>query len=148
MLTDGEIDLGSCTGLQTLILVASPEFSMDTDGNFITKLLASWKPRHLESMLVLMFYMEDEAVREVFSEVLRGIGPITEAWLKALEEPPSHTGQILDHQHVKCQLWVIVWDRKTEEKRWVEHSKNCFPTWVKLGQIRFILHKREHTFRR
>ena len=87
MLTGGGIDLGSCTGLETLELWFMPHSSVDTHGVLVKDLLESWKPRRLEPLLVLRPRYEMEFTRRAFADVLRSVGAIAEAWLQNVEEP-------------------------------------------------------------
>ncbi|PIL32983.1 hypothetical protein GSI_05101 [Ganoderma sinense ZZ0214-1] len=128
------IDLGSCTGLETLNLLLTSQFSINTHARFVTELLASWKPLHLNPVLQLSPECQSDTTRQDFAEALRGLGTITEAWLQTLEEPPP-SGEIQDHQQVKYRLEVYMHESEAEIMWWLDHLESCFPTWMKLGRI-------------
>ncbi len=143
-LTDGKIDLSSCTGLNTLFLTLTPQFSIDTHSGFLTELLASWKPQHSEPKLVFRAYHEQEFTRRGFADVLRGLGTILEAWLQTMEEPPA-AGESGNSQHVKYELHVILYDWEADRGWWSDHVDSCFPTWLKLGRLHLSFNTREYT---
>ncbi|PIL32985.1 hypothetical protein GSI_05103 [Ganoderma sinense ZZ0214-1] len=132
------IDFGSCTGLKALELFFTSQFSMDTHGGCIAELLASWKPLRLDPVLKLSPASENGTTRRGFAEVLRGIGTIIEAWLQTLEDPTA-AGEIQDHQQVKYELKVEIYEWESMGRWWMDHLESCFPTWVKLGRIDLIL---------
>ncbi|KAM5545207.1 hypothetical protein V8D89_001318, partial [Ganoderma adspersum] len=130
----GGNDLSSCTALEELVLWLMPQFSVDTHGEFVTALLASWKPRSLEPSLVLQASLEMEFTCRAFADVLRSIGAITEAWLQTVEQAHPEDGSV-NATCMKYKLVVQLCDWETEKERWEDHLKSCFPTWLQLGQL-------------
>ncbi len=143
MLAAGRIDLSSCTGLDTLVLTLTPQFSIDTHSGFVTELLASWKPRHSEPDLIFCAYREQNFTRRGFADAVRALGTITEAWLQTVDEPPPGAGESGNCSQMKYRLRVEIVDCEAQKEWWSDHLESCFPTWLKLGQLGWAFYTRE-----
>ena len=145
MLTAGGIKLGSCTGLEDLILHLAPEFSMSKHAGFVKELLTSWTPQHSEPRLVFHPRYESQFTRQSFADVLRGVGMIAEEWLQTVKKQPSEGGSGTDNR-VECKLEVAIYDWDAQKEWWDDHVKGCFPTWLKLKRLAWSLKTRKCPF--
>lgn len=139
--------MSSCTGLRTLFLALTPQFSTEKHAGFVKDLLGSWKPRHPEPVLKFAALREDGFTRQGFADVLRGLGIIVEAWLQTLEKPhPAGEAASKDNPcGMQYQLDVEIYDWEAEWKWWSDHLERCFPTWSQLRRLSWRLCTREHT---
>ncbi|KAM5538356.1 hypothetical protein V8D89_007958 [Ganoderma adspersum] len=146
-LSHGEgIDLGSCTALEKLELSFMSGFSVDTHGELVKDVLASWKPRRLEPLLALKCSSERRFTRRAFADVLRGLGAITEAWLQTVEEPHlAGDSESVNDTCRKYKLDVQLHDWETEKEWWAGHVRSCFLTWLQLGRLSWSFKTREYT---
>lgn len=139
-------DLSSCTGLRTLFLALTPQFSMDKHGVFVKDLLGSWKPRCLEPVLKFAALREDGFARQGFADVLHSLGIIVEAWLQTIEKshPAGERAAENNSSDMQYQLYVEIYDWEAERKWWSDHLESCFPTWSRLRRLRWRLCTRKH----
>ncbi|KAM5545221.1 hypothetical protein V8D89_001332 [Ganoderma adspersum] len=136
----GAIDLSASTGLQTLFLSFTPRFSMDAHAGQVRALLDSWNPHRGLPLhprcLVLRTYRDWQFTRRGFAAVLRGLGTIAEAWLQtrtvAVESTP-----LRGRGAAQYQLIVNIYDSEAARQWWSGHVDACFPTWLRLGRLRW-----------
>ncbi|KAM5545204.1 hypothetical protein V8D89_001315 [Ganoderma adspersum] len=140
----GGNDLSSCTALEKLVLWLMPQFSVDTHGEFVTALLASWKPRCLEPLLVLQASIQTDFTCRAFADVLRSVGAITETWLQTVEQAHPTDGSV-NAACMKYKLVVWLCDWETEKEWWSDHVDSCFPTWLQLERLSGIFNTRACT---
>ena len=132
------IALSACTGLQTLFLSFTPHFSMDTHARHVRALLSSWNSQLPHpACLVFRTYRDWEFTRRGFADVLRGLGTIAEPWLQTVES--THSGRVAQYQ-----LVVNICDSEAARKWWSDHIDACFPTWLRLGRLRWNFEAREY----
>ena len=141
MLTERDIDLSSCSGLRTLDLALTPEFSEDLDKSIgqLESILDSWKPQHAKPFLELMPFGHARFTREDFSDVLYALSPVIDTWLhdqtveaqsQATDGVPGETSN-----GVQYQLSIEIHDWESEMERWADHIAGCFPTWLRLRRL-------------
>ncbi|KAM5537720.1 hypothetical protein V8D89_008607 [Ganoderma adspersum] len=122
---------------KTLFLSFTPHFSMGAHARHVRALLGSWNPRLPHSAcLVFRTYRDWRFTRRGFADVLRGLGTVAEPWLQTVEStPPSRVAQY--------QLVVNICDSEAARQLWSDHIHACFPTWLRLGRLRWNFEARE-----
>ena len=144
MSTGGEIDLSSCVALENLVLSLTPHFSMDTHAGFVKHLISSWKPQGMDPDLILHPHRERMFTRQVFSDIMRGLGTIIETLVQTVEEPhPS--GESGNNLRAPYGVHFVIHDWDSEETWWEDHLESCFPTWEQLGKLSWDFETREST---
>ena len=126
MLTERDIDLSSCSGLRTLDLALTPEFSEDLEKSIdqLESILDSWKPQHAKPFLELMPFGHSRFTREDFSDVLYALSPVIDTWLhdRTVEAqslaPDGNAGEASNG--VQYQLSVEIHDWEAEREQWSE----------------------------
>lgn len=136
--------MSSCTALDKLGLLFLPKFSVDTHGELVKDLLASWKPRCLELLLLLQSSSERRFTRRAFADVLWELGAITEVWLQTVEEPHP-AGESKKDPRARHRLHIGIRDWNAKEGWWEDHLKSCFPTWLQLERLSWNFDTREYT---
>ena len=134
------VDFSSCTGLHSLTLTLTEQFSPDRHTTLVTQLLASWKPRH--SQLIILPYFHLLFTRHGFADVLHGLGTIIEAMVQGLQNP-APSGDLETQHTVQYQLCIRMYDWEAKKEWWSNHLDSCFPTWARLRQLRMDLSPRE-----
>ena len=134
--------MSSCTGLRTLALVLGTQFSPDTThAGFAKGLFASWKPQHSNAVLQFGAFYYSRFTRQRFADVLRTLGTIIEAGVKA----PASAGDSKDEEHVQYCVKVFIFDWAGKKKWWEDRVASYFPTWSRLRRLSVILSTREYT---
>ncbi|PIL32980.1 hypothetical protein GSI_05098 [Ganoderma sinense ZZ0214-1] len=151
-IAEGKIDLSSCSGLRTLDISLTPEFSKDPERSLdeFRSILTSWKPRHPKPFLELKPFGHTRFTRETFTEILYALGPVVDTWLRTVEElsldVPADGDPSRDTLHgVKYQLAVEIHDWEAEREWWSDHIASCFPTWLRLGRLHMDFSTRKWT---
>lgn len=123
---------------------------MDKDAALVTALLASWTPRHPNSLLNLDPYIVRRFTRDRFADALRGLGTVLEASLRTLQQPPPSPAGVrvdpegeVEPQTVPYTLSVRIYDWEAKREWWSAHLDSCFPTWARLRQMSMDFRTRE-----
>ena len=94
----GGFDLSSCTQLRHLVFQFTPAFSANKQSavRLFRNMLNSWRPQH-RSRLEFSAYDYPRSTRREFGNVLRTIGPITDAWVRGVSPAGDTKERHLKH---------------------------------------------------
>ena len=134
--------MSPCTGLKTLIVFVTPQFSTETHATLVKALLTSWKPQQPVPLLTLRACTEWDFTRRGFAGVLRGLGTVAETWLQAGNELPAADGSE-EADNVQYLLRVVIHDWEDMRRWWFNRLTGCFPTWTRLARLRIDFRTRE-----
>lgn len=144
-LTGRAIDLGSCTGLETLVFTLTPHFSAYKHAGLLKSILISWKSQSLTPSLILRLYPLSIPPRRRIVDILHGLNPITEMLLQKNQEV-SASKDSENRDCVKAQLHIQIHDDGAEKEWWWNQLEKCFPAWAQLGRLHLIRHKYVATY--